>query len=212
MYKFFKIILPVFLLFTAPAVYSQDYIVTSAGETVRGKITAFTSSSLKLKTENKRTVKYSPEQILKVSDDGITYLSRQVYHKNGDAWRILRLVDSGAVNLLTLDDGYSPSVSVSTGVLGGGVMGGLGGLGVSLGSGRGKSPAYYVEKSGERTILKDVVTRFMAGDSRKQEVTELLLTVMGDIPEVADKINNTSRFTEKTLRDLVYEYNDISGL
>jgi len=57
-----------------------------------------------------------------------------------------------------------------------------------------------------------VVTRFMAGDSRKQEVAETLLNVMGDIPEIADKINNTSRFTEKTLRDLVYDYNDISRL
>lgn len=209
MYKYFNAVFFTVLLLSVSAAYSQDYVLTSEGDTLRGKITALTSSSLKIKTEDKRTVKLSPEKVLRLSDNGASYLSRQVYHKQGSVWRFLRLVDSGAVNLLTLDDGYSPSVSVSSGVFGGGMMGGLG---VSLGSGRGKSPAYYVEKDGENTILKDVVTRFMAGDSRKQEVTEILLSVMGDIPEIADKINNASRFTEKTLRDLVYDYNDISGL
>jgi len=209
MYKYFNAVFFTVLLLSVSAAYSQDYVLTSEGDTLRGKITELTSSSLKIKTEDKRTVKLSPEKVLRLSDNGASYLSRQVYHKQGSVWRFLRLVDSGAVNLLTLDDGYSPSVSVSSGVFGGGMMGGLG---VSLGSGRGKSPAYYVEKDGENTVLKDVVTRFMAGDSRKLEVTEILLSVMGDIPEIADKINNASRFTEKTLRDLVYDYNDISGL
>lgn len=194
------------------AACSQDRVVTSEGDTLRGKITGLTPTSLKIKTEDKRTVKLKPQQVLELSTDGVSYLSRQISSKNSDVWRILRLVDSGTVNLMVLDDGYSPSVSVSSGVLGGGVMGGLGGLGVSIGSGRGKTPAYYVEKNGERTVLKDVITRFMAGDSRKQEVTETLLSIMGDIPEIADKINSTSRFTEKTLRSLVYDYNDIAGL
>jgi hypothetical protein len=209
MYRFKFVFLTVLLL-SVSAAHSQDYVLTSDGDTLRGKISALTSSSLKFKTDNKRTVKLSPEKVLRLSDNGTSYLSRQVYHKQGSVWRFLRLVDSGAVNLLTMDDGYSPSVSVSSGVFGGGGM--MGGLGVSLGSGRGKSPAYYVEKDAENIVLKDVVTRFMAGDSRKQEVTETLLNVMGDIPEIADKINNTSRFTEKTLRDLVYDYNDISRL
>ncbi len=210
MYKLFKTVFFAVLLLSVSVAYSQDYVLTAEGDTLRGKITALTSSSLKIKTEDKRTVKLSPENVLRLSDNGMSYLSRKVYHKQGSVWRFLRLVDSGAVNLLTLDDGYSPSVSVSSGVFGGGMMGG--GVGVSLGSGRGKSPAYFVEKDGENTVLKDVVTRFMAGDSRKQEVTEILLSVMGDIPEIADKINNASRFTEKTLRDLVYDYNDISRM
>lgn len=209
MYRYFRFVFSFVLLLSVSAAYSQDYVLTSAGDTLRGKITALTSSSLKIKSDNKKTVKLSPDKVFKLSDNGASYLSRQVYHKQGSVWRFLRLVDSGAVNLLTLDDGYSPSVSVASGVLGGGMMGGLG---VSLGSGRGKSPAYYVERNGETTVLKDVVTRLMAGDSRKQEVKEILLNVMGDIPEIADKINNTSRFTEKALRDLVYDYNDISGL
>lgn len=212
MYKYLKIVSFALLLFSASSAYSQDYVLTSDRDTLNGKITSLTSASLKIKTEDKRTIKLNPQQVLRLSDDGTNYLSRQVDHKSGTVWRFLRLVDSGAVNLMTLDDGYSPSVSVSSGVLGGGVMGGLGGLGVSVGSGRGKSPAYYVEKNGESTILKDVVTRFMAGESRKQEVTEILLSIMGDIPEIADKINSTSRFTEKTLRDLVYDYNDLAGL
>lgn len=209
MYRYFRFIFFFVLLLSVSAAYSQDYVLTSEGDTLRGKITALTSSSLKIKTDKKKTVKHSPDKVLKLSDNGVSYLSRQVYHKQGSVWRFLRLVDSGAVNLLTLDDGYSPSVSVSSGVFGGGMMGGLG---VSLGSGRGKSPAYYVERKGENTVLKDVVTRLMAGDSRKQEVREILLNIMGDIPEIADKINNASRFTEKTLRDLVYDYNDISDL
>jgi len=209
MYKYFKTVFFTVLLLSVSVAYSQDYVLTSEGDTLRGKITALTSSSLKIKTEDKRTVKLNPEKVLRLSDNGTSYLSRQVYHKQGSVWRFLRLVDSGAVNLLTLDDGYSPSVSVSSGVFGGGMMGGLG---VSLGSGRGKSPSYYIERNGEDTVLKDVITRFMAGESRKQEVTEILLSIMGDIPEIAGKINNASRFTEKTLRDLVYEYNDISGL
>lgn len=211
MYRYLRLVFSAFFLLFVSAGYSQDYVVTSAGDTLRGKIVGLTSSSLKIKTEEKRTIKLDPQQAKELSDDGTSYLSRQVYHKNGNAWRFLRLVDSGAVNLMTLDDGYSPSVSVSSGFTGGGVIGGLGGLGVSVGSGRGKAPAYYVEKNGTSAVLRDVVTRFMAGDSRKQEVAGILLSVMGDIPEVADKINNTSRFTEKTLRELVYDYNDLYG-
>lgn len=209
MYKYLKTVFFTVLLLSFSAAYCQDYVLTSDGDTLHGKITALSSSSLKIKTDNNRTVKLPPQKVLQLSDNGTSYLSREVYHKQGSVWRFLRLVDSGAVNLLTLDDGYSPSVSVSSGVFGGGMMGGLG---VSLGSGRGKSPAYYVEKDGQNTVLKDVVTRLMAGDSRKQEVKEILLSIMGDIPEIADKINSASRFTEKTLRDLVYDYNDISGL
>lgn len=212
MYTHFRIFFFCLFLLSVSEAYSQDRVITSEGDTLQGRITGLTSTSLKIKTADKRSLKLKPQQVLRLSFEGVSYLSRQINHKSGDVWRFLRLVDSGAVNLLTLDDGYSPSVSVSSGILGGGVMGGLGGLGVSVGSGRGKSPAYYVEKNGETTVLKDLITRFMAGDNRKQEVTEILLGIMGDIPEIADKINNTSRFTEKTLRNLVYDYNDLAGL
>lgn len=211
MLKCFKIVFSAVLLLAVPAVYAQDFVVTHAGDTLRGKIIALSSLSLKIKTSDKQNLRFNPQQVTEISDDGTRYLSRRVSHKSGEVWRFLRLVDGGAVNLLTMDDGYSPSVSLSSGVLGGGVMGGLGGLGVSVGTGRGKAPAYYVEKAGEDVILKDVVTRFMAGDNRKQEVAEILLSVMGDIPEVADKINGTSRFSEKVLRDLVSDYNDLSA-
>lgn len=212
MYTHFRIFFFCLFLLSVSEAHSQDRVITSEGDTLQGRISGLTSTSLKIKTADKRSLKLKPQQVLRLSFEGVSYLSRQINHKSGDVWRFLRLVDSGAVNLLTLDDGYSPSVSVSSGILGGGVMGGLGGLGVSVGSGRGKSPAYYVEKNGERTVLKDVITRFMAGDNRKQEVTEILLGIMGDIPEIAEKINNTSRFTEKTLRNLVYDYNDLAGL
>ena len=212
MYTHFRIFFFCLFLLSVSEAYSQDRVITSEGDTLQGRISGLTSTSLKIKTADKRSLKLKPQQVLRLSFEGVSYLSRQINHKSGDVWRFLRLVDSGAVNLLTLDDGYSPSVSVSSGILGGGVMGGLGGLGVSVGSGRGKSPAYYVEKNGETTVLKDLITRFMAGDNRKQEVTEILLGIMGDIPEIADKINNTSRFTEKTLRNLVYDYNDLAGL
>lgn len=212
MYTHFRIFFFCLFLLSVSEAHSQDRVITSEGDTLQGRISGLTSTSLKIKTADKRSLKLKPQQVLRLSFEGVSYLSRQINHKSGDVWRFLRLVDSGAVNLLTLDDGYSPSVSVSSGILGGGVMGGLGGLGVSVGSGRGKTPAYYVEKNGERTVLKDVITRFMAGDNRKQEVTEILLGIMGDIPEIADKINNTSRFTEKTLRNLVYDYNDLAGL
>lgn len=212
MYTHFRIFFFCLFLLSVSEAHSQDRVITSEGDTLQGRISGLTSTSLKIKTADKRSLKLKPQQVLRLSFEGVSYLSRQINHKSGDVWRFLRLVDSGAVNLLTLDDGYSPSVSVSSGILGGGVMGGLGGLGVSVGSGRGKSPAYYVEKNGETTVLKDVITRFMAGDNRKQEVTEILLGIMGDIPEIAEKINNTSRFTEKTLRNLVYDYNDLAGL
>jgi len=212
MYTHFRIFFFCLFLLSVSEAYSQDRVITSEGDTLQGRISGLTSTSLKIKTADKRSLKLKPQQVLRLSFEGVSYLSRQINHKSGDVWRFLRLVDSGAVNLLTLDDGYSPSVSVSSGILGGGVMGGLGGLGVSVGSGRGKSPAYYVEKNGETTVLKDLITRFMAGDNRKQEVTEILLGIMGDIPEIAEKINNTSRFTEKTLRNLVYDYNDLAGL
>lgn len=212
MYTHFRIFFFCLFLLSVSEAHSQDRVITSEGDTLQGRISGLTSTSLKIKTADKRSLKLKPQQVLRLSFEGVSYLSRQINHKSGDVWRFLRLVDSGAVNLLTLDDGYSPSVSVSSGILGGGVMGGLGGLGVSVGSGRGKSPAYYVEKNGETTVLKDVITRFMAGDNRKQEVTQILLGIMGDIPEIAEKINNTSRFTEKTLRNLVYDYNDLAGL
>lgn len=212
MYTHFRIFFFCLFLLSVSEAHSQDRVITSEGDTLQGRISGLTSTSLKIKTADKRSLKLKPQQVLRLSFEGVSYLSRQINHKSGDVWRFLRLVDSGAVNLLTLDDGYSPSVSVSSGILGGGVMGGLGGLGVSVGSGRGKTPAYYVEKNGETTVLKDVITRFMAGDNRKQEVTQILLGIMGDIPEIAEKINNTSRFTEKTLRNLVYDYNDLAGL
>lgn len=193
------LVLVVLFLALAPNVFSQDFVITSEGDTIKGIVSLVSNDALKIKTTEKKTVKLKSTQVKKVYTDRTIYLSREIL-KSGSTPKFVRIVDSGAVNLLTLDGGSSSGVRVSTGL-----YGGIGGI--SVGGGPQRSPSFYVEKSGEVTVLKDVITRLMAGENRRNEVIEILLDVMGDDPELAKRISASTKFTEKLIRDFVYEYN-----
>jgi|GEM_PF-1340629 len=204
MCTYLKLAFSAILMLCLTSAYSQDRLVTTEGTTLRGKITSVGKSSLKLKTEDGKTKKFSPLQVASFYDDGNRYLSRQVMDKKDAVWRFVRVIDAGAVNLMTIDEGYSPGLQVGTTI----ASMGMGGMGVSIGGGR-KKPAYYIQKKDDTHVLEDILPGFLAGESRKQKVIEILHQAMGDIPEIADRINNM-RFNSKTLEALVKDYNDLA--
>lgn len=205
MCTYLKFAFSAILIFCLSSVYSQDRLVTAEGTTIRGKITGVGTSSIKLKTEDGKTKKFSPLQVASFYDDGNRYLSRQVMDKKDAVWRFVRVVDAGTVNLMTIDEGYSPGLQVGTAV----ASMGMGGIGVSVGGGR-KKPAYYIQKKDSTNVLEDILPGFLAGESRKQKVVEILQQAMGDIPEIAERINLDMKFTSKMLETLVKDYNDLA--
>ena len=66
MYTHFRIFFFCLFLLSVSEAYSQDRVITSEGDTLQGRISGLTSTSLKIKTADKRSLKLKPQQVFKV--------------------------------------------------------------------------------------------------------------------------------------------------
>jgi hypothetical protein len=188
-----KNVLIVLLLISNLHLFAQDYVIKATGDTIKGTILRSDISMLKIQPLSGKSFKLYPLDVKEFRRDGALFLSRAMYRKYGNEQQFIGVEIEGKVNLLSI--GGSAPVMMSTG--GGGMM-------MTGGGGRG---TYYVEKNGAVTVLQDVITGAFSGEKRLNEVRNLLLAVMGDDAEIAEKINQTVYFSGKVVRKLVEDYN-----
>jgi len=173
---------------------AQDYVITKEGKTLRGEITKFNDLSVKIKPSNGRAKKFYAEDIKQFKKAGRLYLSREVYSRYGNEQKLLKVEKQGVVNLLMIDGKFNSTFNFAPSPFG-------------YPSQKRGPDLYYVEKSGEVTILTEISAGALASEKRRKQIIEVLLTVMGDKPEIAEKIKVQTAFNAKYLTSLVAAYN-----
>ena len=171
--------------------FAQDYVIKATGDTIRGNILRLNKSMLKIQPLSGKSFKLYPRDVREFRQNGALFLSREIKYSNEPQFICVEI--EGIVNLLIIG-GRSP-VMTSDG------SGGIRMLGAE------ERRTYYVEKNGAVTVLQDVITDPSSGKKRLNEVRNLLLAVMGDDAEIAEKINQTDFFGRWAVRKLVEDYN-----
>lgn len=170
-------------------VSAQDYVVKFSGDTIKGEILRSSNTIVKIKPVFGRAVKFNPMEAKEFSRSNNVFLSREIFYGEfGNEQEFVKLVEKGAINLLTIS--FSRFGYMEPRVGGGAVM-----------RGGGQTTWYFVERAGEVTALK----YFLPNSSNSQAV---FLQVMGDDPEIVTKIKSRKYYSQKLIVELVREYNE----
>ncbi len=179
------------LLISSLHLSAQDYVIKATGDTIRGNILRLNKSMLKIQQLSGKSFKLYPRDVKEFRRDGALFLSREI--KYGKEPQFIGVEIEGKVNLLIIG-GSTPRMMSDE-------RGGIKMIGAD------ERRTYYVEKNGAVTVLQDVITDPFSGKKRLNEVRNLLLAVMGDDAEIAEKINQTGFFGRWAVRKLVEDYN-----
>lgn len=221
--KAFKLLL--LLLFTGAKLWAQDVVLISDGNFVRGVIKGTNYSSVVLMQDDQSLVQYQAKDIKSFVWNGETYESKPIISKKKADYRFFKLVEIGTVNLYSYGDKAvtaqapapsRPKIRPSFGVgLGsGGLGGGLGG-GITFGGGgrrndemvndgpKGKV-SYFIERPGTGPMQE------ISLDAGKITTTRaILLQKLTNDEDLAQRINATESFDDKSLAAFIKAYNEM---
>ncbi|RZL07633.1 MAG: hypothetical protein EOO89_22765 [Pedobacter sp.] len=199
---------------------TQDIIVKSNGDVLRGTIKGTDFTSVKYSIEEGPDIIGGIKDIKQFVWNGETYIIKTFFNGKRADDRFVRIVETGKVNLYSVGGVFAapaaseprvkvrPTIGIGTGT--GGFGGGVGGS-ITIGGGRrndlpastGRSKLFYfIEKPGTGALQEVSI-----GDAEKTR--NLLLQKLGDDEDLSGRIKASESFDGKLLTAFVKAYNDM---
>lgn len=209
------------MLLFSTRLFSQDAVLISEGNFVRGVIQGTNFESVFLQTEEDGVKEYKAKDIKSFLWNGDTYESKPIIIGKKAAIKFFKLIEGGTVNLYSygstsaVEEKLQPRVKArptfGVGMGAGGGMGG--GISIDLGGRRAQEQPtsavpkakvfYFIEKPGTGPIQE-----INADGSKTAATKNLLLAKLTGDEGLTESIKATESFDEKTLIALVKSYNE----
>lgn len=209
------------------SVKSQDAVVISEGNFVRGTIQGTDFSTVILKNDDETISQYKAKDIKEFLWNGETYVSKPIVIKKRMELRFFKIIEHGTINLYSIGGSTGveapepkrarirPSVGIGGGTGGFGGLGG--GVGITLGGGRNRDDsqprqvgptAYFLERFGTGPMIELPVNAGNS-DNKNQLVKNALLQKLTNDEDLAERIKATETFDAKLIKAFVAAYNDM---